>query len=487
MSRQRKNLIGLITAIVLIGGLGGIYAWSNHTQEIIEEEPFDLLSSNIILIDRLERDIVAVRFTDNISHDMTLFSYMDDYDNILWAVEAAPDAPIIQSMAREMVRAFSFLSAEDRVFDEVENPADFGIGENITATALYTDGSTHTIHVGRLTPSHERFYMMLEGDPALYLLYTYYGTRYLNTMDDLFDRNLPQIVLDGAEYILINERDAEPIEFTFIGTEEEKEDMYRRFGMVNITMTTPHLGRELYYTSMDRVLINDFNNLFRLGEMVALIPEDLSVYGLDEPSLEFKYIGIRGIDEIHLLFGDRTEDGLIYVKQADRSEVFTANFDAVSGMYGVNPFRLIERFIALIDIQHVDNIEVIYPDNPSRNYAMFVNHDFHPPDDTWPNGRDIMFPTINGIEVEETDFKAVYRLLIGLTSDLEIEPFAPEDAPVFTVIFNMRDGNPPVRIDYYLYQANFFAMSRDGDICYLITSVQATDVFFNGVEALLGG
>jgi hypothetical protein len=489
MGRQRKNLFMLIAAVLVIGGLAGVYFWQEHTARQIpaaETDPLDLLAGNIILIDRAEEDIVSVRFTNNDGHDLTLFSATDEYGDIIWAIEEVPDAPIIQSSAREMVRAFHYLSAEAQVFEVVENPADFGIGANITATATYTDGSRNTIFVGSLTPAHDRFYMMLEGDPGLYLLYTYFGNRYLNTADDLYDRNLPHIVLDGAEYLLISERGTEPIEFAFDGTEEEKQEMYEKYGMVVINMVTPHPGRELYYQSLEMHVMNTFSENFRLGELIELFPESYASYGLDDPSLEFKYIGIHGIDEIHLLFGDRTDDGLIYVKQAHRPEVFTASYEAVRAMYGVNPFRFIERFIALIDIQHVENIQISYSSDPSRTLDMVINHDFQPPDDNWPNGRDIMFPTINGRDVEESEFKAVYRLLIGLTSDVEIEPFEPTDAPTFTVTFNMRDGRDAVHVAYHLYEANFFAMSRDGGPCVLVTSRHATDVFFNAVAELLG-
>jgi hypothetical protein len=479
----------LLSAVLLMVGLG--FAYFFQQQAVNENAETDALppigSTNIILIDRQEAEIVSVRFTAPNGHDMTLFAQETDGETV-WAMLAAPDAPIYQSMAREMIRAFYHLSAEEQLFESIDNPQDYGIGENITATATYTDGTTATIFVGKMTSSHERFYMMLEGDPGLYLLYTYFGNRYLNTADDLIDRRLPDVILDGAEYLLIAERGAEPIEFTFIGTEEEKEELYLKYGIINITMVSPHPGRELYYSSMERTLMESFNTNFRLGELVELFPADYAPYGLDEPSLEFHWVGNFALDELHLLFGDRlTDEGLIYVKQADRPEVFLADFTAVSAMYGVNPYLFIERFIALIDIMDVDTIEINYPSQPGRSHSLHVNHGKTPPDENNPDGRDTMNPTINGTAVTESDFKLVYRYLIGLTSDVEIEPYEPETGPEFTVTFNKRDGKPPVQTAYYPYEANFFAMSRDGGPCVVVTSRQATDVFFKGVEDVLEG
>jgi hypothetical protein len=493
MSRQKKNIIMLIMAILLVGGLSGVYLWQSREVALpdytLHEEEEDIaatiLSGNIILIDKTEADIASVAYSDFIGHNLTLVSSVDEYGEIVWAMQEAPHLVIYQSMAREMVRAFHYLSAEDMIFEQVENPADFGIGSNITATATYKDGSTHTIHVGSLTPNHERFYMMLEGDPALYLFYTYFGTRFMNTASDLIDRTIPYLLMDGAEYLLINERGREPIEFAFKGNEQEKEDMYQRFGMVTVHMTSPHLGRELYYGNIDALLMDDFNTYFRLGEMRLLNPTDYARFGLDEPSLELKWISMHAVDQIHLLFGDRTEDGMIYVRHGDSPEVYVADFEAVRNFYGVNPFLFVDRFMALIDILDVDTVEINHLTDTERNYTFVMNHDKTEPTEWHPEGRDLIFPTVNGTEIEDTPFRNMYRHLIGMTSDVDIEPFEPTGDPEFAVTFHMRDGSPPIVTAYYLYETHFLAMSRDGAPCVLVISRQATEDFFRAVGELL--
>jgi hypothetical protein len=481
MERKTKNLIMMITALVLIGGLAGLYIWQDN-RPVEEPEEISLATPSIILIDRPEDEITSVRFTAP-GHDLTLIPIVNEEGNTRWAMEEAPDAQIDQFMAREMIRSAGYLSVENKILDSVDNPADYGIGTHINARAAYTDGSSITIYVGNLTPSHERYYLMLEGDPALYSLFTYFGNRYLNTANSLIERDTPQIIIDGAEYLLIHERGSRIIEFAFDGDEDEKEEMYERFGMVNITMTSPYPGRDLYYTNMENNIFSRFNERFRLGDLAALMPGDLSEFGLDEPSLEFKWISQYAMDELHLLFGDRTDDGMIYCKFYDRPQVFLVEFDSVSTLFNINLFQsgIIERFIALIDIMTVEHIVIEDSANPNRDFIIDINHRVMPEDE---GGWEYIEPTVNGIGVEESPLKLVYRLLIGLTSDVEIEPFEPTVTPDFTVTF-IRPEEGDVRITYYEYETHFYAMSRDGGPCIFLTSRQAVEIFFNALENLI--
>jgi hypothetical protein len=481
MGRQVKNIITLAVTLLIIGGLAGVYIWQTSRPEPEPEPAAPAREPAIILIDREEADVVSVRFTAQ-GHDMTMLSREDEFGAIEWVIADAPDTPIAQFSAREMIRSAYYLSVEEKLFDAVDNPAEYGVGNNIKAEVTYKDGTTAVIHVGNMTPSHERFYMMLEGDPGLYLLFTYFGNRYLYTADDLIDKNTPPIDVNGAEYLLINQRGKKPVEFIYTGTEEEKEEYYEQFGTIVMDMVSPYPGRELYYSSIERLVIDPFNEKFRLGKLIELSAEDLSLYGLDEPSLEFHWIGAFENETMHLLFGDKTEDDLIYVMQKERPEVFTVTFESVSSLFDINPMQFIDRFIALMDIRFCERIEIIYPSVPSRNYNIVINNEVVTEDE---RERDTISPVINGREVDDSAFRSTYRLLIGLSSDVEIDPFEPEGEPEFTIIYRMTNG-PDTYIRFFVYDANFYAMSRDNEICMFVTSRQSTEQFFKSLEGLTG-
>jgi hypothetical protein len=168
---------------------------------------------------------------------------------------------------------------------------------------------------------------------------------------------------------------------------------------------------------------------------------------------------------------------MIYLQMAGRDEVFITRYDMVASLFDINPLSVVDRFVALIDIRDCERIEIHYPSVPARNFDIFINHGHD-------GERDTIEPTINRQKVDDSAFRGVYRLLIGLTSDVEIEPFEPQGEPVFTITYTLID-KPPVHIRYYEYETNFYAMARDGELCLFVTSRQSTEQFFKGIEELL--
>ncbi len=113
-----------------------------------------------------------------------------------------------------------------------------------------------------------------------------------------------------------------------------------------------------------------------LGEMVEIKAEDLTPYGLDDPSMEFWYKS--GETDIHLLLGDKTEDGNIYAKLFDREQVFLMEYALVESLYGLDPLSVVEKFIALVYIDDCERIIVDHTD-PSLDFELVMNHEVLPP------------------------------------------------------------------------------------------------------------
>jgi len=219
---------------------------------------------------------------------------------------------------------------------------------------------------------------------------------------------------------------------------------------------------------------------FRLGDVISLAPSDLSPYGLDNPSLMFAYQDIFG--ETQLLFGDTFIEEVngqdiefIYVKFADRPHVFRAEYAPVSVLYNLNIFLFIERFIALPSILGVERI-TIEAIGASRNFDMIINHG--------PQGSHDIFPTINGVEVEESDFRVAYRLLIALMMEGEIEPFTPQGTPDIAITYH-RPEDPDLEIRLFAHGNNLYAVSVDGEDAWFVTHRRDVDVFFNHVVEIM--
>lgn len=476
-----------MAAIVLLGGLAGFYVWQSGRQRVADAEAAEAAeaesasaSTTVTLINRDESDVISVVFTAD-GHSFTLKrqAAVEEDEEDQWFLVEHPEIELNQTSAKDMVRGLTYLSVADTVLAETDNPAEYGITEGgATAVATYADGGTATVRIGKMTPAKDRYYMMLDGDPAVYLLLTYYGNRYYNDVDALLDTTLATIDANSIEYVLIAAKDRPVIEFGFDGTEEERTAMYEQYGMVSVTMMQPYPGRELYYSSFETNVLTAYNE-FTIGDLVALKPDDLSIYGLDEPSLEVRFTDAEG--DNHLLFGDTLDDGEhIYCMIVGKPHVFLADYAYVEALYNINVFTFIEKFIALINIQDCVGIDIEWPGNPDRSHRMEIGHELD--EDEY----DVVVPFVDGLPVQELAFKTVYRYLIGLSYDTEVETFTPDSPPVFSITYHLADGESTT-IHFYTYNSNFYAVQRDDNPIQFVTNKQATELVLDSVPDLLAG
>jgi len=491
MLKSKKKMLTLIISLVLLGGLGGLYVWQDNRTKLAEldVEPSPTPTPLIMLIEKNESDLEYVIFE---SKGRTLKldairkpnEFNADLEDISWALSGYEDVFINQTAAKDMVRGMYYQSPIGVLLEETDNPADFGLspGESVV-TARYRDGSATVMRVGKETPAKDRYYMSIDGDPAVYLMYTYLGARFFNGLNELVDKSVSVVETQFLEYIKIAERGRPLVEFTFHGTDEDKDNMYEQYGGIYLTMNEPYHGRDLYYESFDMAVMEEFLP-FSIGELIELAPNDLSVYGLDEPSLELR-LSNRDND-LHLFFGDLADENLIYVMIAGRPHVFTADYSYVSHIFGINVFRFIDKFIVLEDIY---SVEVITIKTSDAVYEILMEQYELPAESSWREGEfdSYVNPYINGQLVHEQPFKTFYRFIIGQTYDADIGyVFEPEGEPIVTVSFVFTEKEPTT-IKYFPFDANFCAVQIDDGQITHITNLQAIHNMLNAIPELLAG
>jgi len=293
-------------------------------------------------------------------------------------------------------------------------------------------------------------------------------------IEEIIDRELP-FFSRIAEYIYIAPRGERVIELgvedvtysqLFVGFMHETED-----GGV-LTMRQPIPGHTLHHPNLQINVLEPLDAL-EIGEVIALNPTDLTPFGLHDPALEFIYYDADG--SAHLLFGDTfQQDGVafIYVKFADRPHVFSAAAQPISVLHDIPLFSIVDRFIALTDIQEVDSIYVSFQDS-AENFDLQINHH-----------DDGIEPTKNNLPVDESEFRIVYRNLISLSADVEITPTEPTTEPQIIITFDKRDTENTI-LRLYPHDANFYYVSVNGETPWFLTNRRDVELFISSSIALL--
>jgi len=474
----------MCVAIVLIAALAGVYFLrpGEEAYEYGNDEP--PASTTEFIVQRDEHEVVDVQFVSFSGDKNYVMVPYEDGNTIVWQYQPHPDFLLLPTQARDKVRPAWHLTAAGIAHEDSQglDLAEFGLGyhPNFLMLANYTDGTQKRIYIGAQTADRRHYFAMVSGSPAIYLISNFTADRAMAGIESLIDRTMQPFIIE-AERILIAQRDTPAIELS-MGYATEAIDALSAIvpaapGGAFLRLVQP-IDRGIDHS---RLTINVLELLeaFRLGDVVSLAPADLSPYGLDNPSLTFAYQDPFG--ETHLLFGDTFIEEVndrkvefIYVKFADRPHVFRAEFQPVSVLFNLNIFSFIERFIALPSILGVERI-TIEAIEASRNLDIFINH----------GENHTIFPTINGIEVGESDFRVAYRLLIALMMEGEIEPFTPQGTPDVTITYH-RPEEPNIEIRLFALDNNIYAVSLDGEDAWFVTHRRDVDVFFSHVAGIMG-
>ncbi|MDR3239607.1 MAG: DUF4340 domain-containing protein [Clostridiales bacterium] len=517
-----KKIVSLVVCVVLLGGLTGAYLYLLNKNDNAEPDTEETPVEAVPLLDMKEFDLKQVSFYSE-GGELTLSSIAstptpvptpvpaDEEESdetgeepdvsaaptptpepiISWEIAGMEDLPLNKSNVSEMVRGAYALTAAEKISGTVDNPAEYGLDPpKARAVAAYYDGTEKTIQLGATTPNGDYYYMMLQGDPALYLVASSVGAPFSYTLDSLIDKALPAIDAQSLQYVYIHEKNREPLEFSGAQTET---------GQYALTLARPYSGRQLHAEDFQANVLNPMSGIV-MGELTDLNPSDLAAYGLDDPLLEVRLIDSGG--ETHLLAGADRDDEAVYVKYADRPSVFAMNKTYLSGFYTIDVFSFIDRYAALINIEDCDAVAI---ESASARYDVQIVHETVTPpalsaESPAPDGDDpdaaptptpepekVIHPSVNGQAMQEDSFRKYYETLIGLSYDAAIENFEPSGLPDLTVAYQLSSGAPNPTYEYYTYNEDFYAVRENGGSIEFVINKRSADQMLLAMEKLLAG
>jgi len=488
-------MLSVIVSAVVLTGLVLTYILIQKNRAYVEdnnEEPAVEEDEAIVLIDKPRSDITKITYTNE--NGVFAFLQLKTDDGTEWVLETDPSFPLYMYTVNLMISPLFYLSPSEMLTERPESLADYGLDFSqssapVYAKAEYSDGSAETVFIGDKTPAGDFYYIMHEGDGAVYLLAAYFGDRFLYGYDDIIDKTIPRINFTTLYYADIKEKDKPEIELKFQGFQGGGTDKasftehINTIGSTLIGMQKPYPGKDVYLSSFTYE-IESFDG-YALGRLAEYACKDFSVYGLDVPELEIVFEDYS--QTLRLLVGDYADDEQteVYARLGDSDNVYLMKASYLSGFRNLNPFKFIERFVVtpLPNIGIVDSIKVESSEN-GRSHDLRMNHADDPP---LADGSGEIFPTVDGTAVDSEDFRMFYRAVLGLAIDAQAYDYKITEPPLVTVtyFFNYSADRENVVTHYYPYDTNFYAVSIDGSDTVFLVNKQNMRIMFEYIDAML--
>lgn len=203
---------------------------------------------------------------------------------------------------------------------------------------------------------------------------------------------------------------------------------------------------DLITDTLDHVSVNNstldtlINSLpdFSVDSLIADDVTDLSAYGLDQPklhlvidfynpSIPFEEGSFPDITTtLDFIWGNELEDGKIAFMRTGEKSVYSMDASFLDALKEVaTPFNLSSKFIELPYISDVKAIDITYADATYHIDVDEANASY----------------ALNNKSIEQDAFKALYRSVIGIYAELELEDKSEDTTPEVTITYTMQDDS----------------------------------------------
>lgn len=356
------------------------------------------------------------------------------------------------------------------------NPADYGLDEPWLNFTVYDcgpdpdhplpgDGNVNTIYVGMFNNVTETYYATLDFK-TVYLLEGKLPERFGPYQDFLVKEYAPEGSV--PTYISI-EHDGETYEYTYPESEAD--------GFYSVVFSWYTVTDDGVIQPVNIDSLNSLYDLFSEEKWASSIdaPEDLSVYGLDNPEYRvvFRYFYTRtttnesGIpssetveDEYVLLVGDPSDEEHYYAMKEGSTIVRTLASENIADLLAFDPEAMYTHYAIVPEWQSIRSMDITLPDGTTCLCEIRPNED----------GKSYTY-FIEGVEVDKEDVRNVFLSLYNPGID-GIDPEANrsiEDAEI-KVHFS-RERESYREMDLYLipYSSALYVVDFAGQQQYLIS------------------
>ena len=452
MSKKTKTLIAAFAVVLL---LGGGYYWSinrtNSNSPVYQPYTPPATLGNLQALNIVKIEAPGITLEKN--GQVWELSYFEG--------EIPPGGiELDQERIISMTYALANVWTERLVDEEPEDISVYGLDEP-SSRLVVTDSAGQKVEyiLGNLTPSRMSYYIMQEGDPAVYSIASYVGGYIQLNLDNLRQRYILPEIRPEEFVLLVIDSPAHRIE---INQRPQSLPLHLASLYSSYILTSPYqLARGVNNDNLSN-LVNDLVNL-GIVDFIDDNPSSLTPYGLDNP-VRVYFQGESG--SLELLIGNAV-DGMRYAKLPDARGVFTVY--GAENIINTTPYSLTDKFALLVNIQTVDSITI---SGGGRDLYVEINDREEEP---------VFF--LNGKRAEERSFRQFYQAVIGLLTDAEIPAgtgFTWDLNNDENITIEYQLYTPPgerVSITLLPYNRDFYVLRQDGTMEFLISRNQVRRIY----------
>ena len=379
-----------------------------------------------------------------------------------------PDFDLDQNKAEAIVGYAASLTANRLVTDQAEDPAAYGLAEpKAIVTMRYTDGTETAWCVGDQAPTSTASYFMPQGTQTVYLLYAsaaeslstgrsaLHTLAMPGTLDSSLIRSL-QLEAEGRDTLEVGYSEEGEADkgysisalrlrqpFYHTANAERTQQLFEDVAALTLSAYAGELG-ELADTGLA-----EGEGGWRLTVRQARSKENLSDHSNQE-TFVFR-------------IGNRTADGQqAYLMTDDTQAVYLTPASAVGFLENATPAYLVDSFANLIYIQAVNRITI---EAGGEHWQLDIEH----PEEK--NAGDVY--RFNGQEVRNASaFRKLYQQIVGMTTSKISPDYFLQGETVLSVHYQLDVEPGELLVEYLDYDADYYAVRRDGLTLFLIKRQQ---------------
>lgn len=404
---------------------------------------------------RLDIDGVVRVELDGPAREPFVLELKDD----VWTSSAGAIA-IDPNRAYDLQATFGSLYAERIIAEEGTDLSLYGLNPpQVIGVATFADGSTVELRLGDRAPSGN-WYIMKPDDPRVYAVWVNHGRNLYYTIDDLRQDDLPAPSVENIEYVYLRKPNGEVIE---IGTFDETDPRF--FGaLTRLSLLQPYPG----WRDLDIDPFESFRgglSQLKIQRAVSEEPQDAAEYGLDPPRAELRVRDSQGTER-HIFLG-AARDSEVFFQVAGRNTIYAGRSNQV-GFLTQAPFQLMSKLLLVANVSLVDEVKITHPDG---EHLFAVTHT--PESD----GETEAF-ALDGVSLDDTVARRVYRYFIGITADSEPDAdrrAAAQRAPVeVTISYRLQEAPGTLELRFRPYDAQFYLSEQNGRGQFLVDRAKVT-------------